>query len=265
MPPVASALGALFLGVVQGLTEFLPVSSSGHLTLFEQFVELGGDNVLFNLFLHVGTLLPVLWFYREKVVFLVRDPIQNDAPFLQREGVRRWGLLIAASVPTAVIGLVFKDTFEGLFSNPAALTVSFSVTAAILLATRAAHPSGRKLTFGIALVLGVVQGLAITPGISRSGATIGAALLLGVERDEAAEFSFLMSVPAITGATLLMLKDADLAAFDPIDVAVGFTASLVSGYLALVLLVALVRRGGLHWFAIWCFGAAIAAGVIAWS
>lgn len=265
MPLVASALGALFLGVVQGLTEFLPVSSSGHLTLFEQFVELDGDNVLFNLFLHVGTLLPVLWFYRDKVLFLVKDPLQSDQPFLQRDGVRRWLLLIAASVPTAIIGLVFKDLFDELFSNPAALTVSFTITAVVLLTTRLANPSGRKLTLGIAVLLGIVQGLAITPGISRSGSTIAAALLLGVERDEAAEFSFLMSVPAITGATLLLLKDADLAAFDPLDVAIGFTASLVSGYLALVLLVALVRRGGLHWFSIWCFGAAIAAGVIAWA
>lgn len=265
MPLAASALGALFLGVVQGLTEFLPVSSSGHLTLFEQFVELGGDNVLFNLFLHVGTLLPVLWFYREKVLFLVRDPIRSDKPFLEREGVRRWGLLIAASVPTAIIGLVFKDLFEDLFANPAALTVSFTITALVLLATRAANPSGRKLTMGVAIVLGIVQGLAITPGISRSGSTIAAALLLGVEREEAAEFSFLMSVPAITGATLLLLKDADLTAFDPLDVAVGFFAALVSGYLALVLLVALVRKGGLHWFAIWCFGAALAAAVLAFG
>lgn len=265
MPLAASALGALFLGVVQGLTEFLPVSSSGHLTLFGQFVELDGDNTLFNLFLHVATLLPVLWFYREKVLFLVRDPVQSDKPFLQREGVRRWGLLVAASVPTAIIGLVFKDLFEELFENPAALTVSFTITALILLATRAANPRGRKLTLGVAIVLGIVQGLAITPGISRSGSTIAAALLLGVDRDEAAEFSFLMSVPAIIGATLLLAKDADLAMFDPLDVAVGFVAALLSGYFALAMLVALVRRGGLHWFSIWCFGAAIAAGVLAFG
>ncbi|MEZ4321178.1 MAG: undecaprenyl-diphosphate phosphatase [Myxococcota bacterium] len=265
MIPVASALGALFLGVVQGLTEFLPVSSSGHLTLFSQFVELGGDNVLFNLFLHVGTLIPVVYFYREQVGALLRAPFEGDAPLLQREGMRQWMLLVAASVPTAVIGLLFKDTFEALFDNPASLTVTFAITGAILLSTRFAPASSRSITLWLAVVLGIVQGLAITPGISRSGSTIAAALLLGVHREEAARFSFLMSVPAISGATLLLLKDADLAAFDPVDVAVGFSASLITGYLALVLLVELVKRGGLHWFAVWCFGAAAAAGLIAYT
>ncbi|MCB9677351.1 MAG: undecaprenyl-diphosphate phosphatase [Alphaproteobacteria bacterium] len=265
MIPVASALGALFLGVVQGLTEFLPVSSSGHLTLFGQFFELGGDNVLFNLFLHVGTLIPVVVFYREEVRALVMAPFQGEQPLLQREGVKQWMLLVAASVPTAIIGLVFKDTFEALFDNPAALTVTFAITAVIMLATRFAPTSHRSISLGLAVVLGIVQGLAITPGISRSGSTIAAALLLGVHREEAARFSFLMSVPAISGATLLMLKDADLAAFDPTSVAVGFFAALISGYGALYTLVELVKRGNLYWFSLWCFAAAIAAGVIAYA
>jgi len=266
MFPVASALGALFLGVVQGLTEFLPVSSSGHLTLFSQFIELDGDNVLFNLFLHVGTLIPVLWFYRAEVGALIRAPFAGEQqPLLQREGMRQWLLLVAASVPTAVIGLLLKDVFEALFDTPAALTVTFALTACILLSTRFAPEPRRGITLWIAVVLGIVQGLAITPGISRSGSTIAMALLLGVNREEAARFSFLMSVPAISGATLLMLKDADLTAFDPVAVGVGFSAALISGYLALVLLVELVKRGGLHWFSIWCFGAAIVSAAIAFS
>ncbi|MCB9672729.1 MAG: undecaprenyl-diphosphate phosphatase [Alphaproteobacteria bacterium] len=260
---IASALGAAFLGILQGLTEFLPVSSSGHLVLFQQFLEITGDTVLFDLVLHVGTLLPVLYFYREQVAVLVRDPLQGQGPFMERDGVRLWGLLVAASVPTAIIGLTFEDTFDALFANPAALTITFAITGTLMLATRFAPAPSRRLTLPLAIVLGIVQGMAITPGISRSGSTIAAALFLGIDREQAARFSFLMSVPAITGAVLKKGLDADLAAFDPVALVVGFSTALVTGYLALVLLVELVKRGGLHWFAIWCYGAAILAGYFA--
>ena len=259
---IASALGAVFLGALQGLTEFLPVSSSGHLVLFQQFIEIQGDEVVFDLVLHLGTLLPVLWFYRDRVSVLVRDPIRGDEPFLERDGVRTWGLLVAASLPTAVIGLLFEDRFEQLFSNPAALAVTFTLTAGVLTATRFAPAPHRTLSIPVALALGVVQGMAITPGISRSGSTIAAALLFGIEREEAARFSFLMSVPAITGAVLKKSLEADPATLDPSSMAIGFGAALISGYAALVLLVALVRRGGLHWFAPWCL---CAAGVALWT
>lgn len=266
MIPVASALSALFLGFVQGLTEFLPVSSSGHLVLFQQFVEIAGDDVLFDLVLHVGTLIPVLWFYREQVAELFVDPLRGEGPFLQRPGVRLWGLLVVASVPTAVIGLAFEDLFEALFANPAALAVTFLITAGVLFSTRFA-PLGapRKLALGTAFALGVVQGLAITPGISRSGSTISAALLMGLEKEEAARFSFLMSVPAISGAVLLKLKDADLASFDPVALGLGFVTSMVVGYLALTLLVRLVKNGKFHHFAGYCVCAAVAAAIIAFT
>jgi undecaprenyl-diphosphatase len=262
---IASALGAAFLGVLQGLTEFLPVSSSGHLVLFQQFMEIAGDEVLFDLVLHVGTLLPVLWFYRDRVAVLLTDPIQGTGPFLERHGVKLWTLLIAASVPTAIIGLTLEDVFEALFSTPSALTVTFAITATLMLATKFAPAPHRGLTIPLAIVLGIVQGFAITPGISRSGSTIAIALFLGVDREEAARFSFLMSVPAITGAVLKKSLDADLTAFDPVAMAIGFTAALVSGYAALVLLVELVKRGGLHWFAIWCYAAAAFAGYVAFA
>lgn len=260
---IASALGAAFLGVLQGLTEFLPVSSSGHLVLFQQFMDLAGDHVLFDLVLHVGTLLPVLYFYRGQVSVLITDLLRGQGPFWERQGVKLWILLVAASLPTAIIGLTFEDTFEALFSNPGALTVTFAITATVMLATRWAPQPSRTLTIPLAVLLGIVQGMAITPGISRSGSTIAAALFLGIQREEAARFSFLMSVPAITGAVLKKSLDADLAAFDPVALGVGFTTALVSGYLALVLLVELVKRGGLHWFAIWCYLAAAAAGYFA--
>ena len=183
---------------------------------------------------------------------------------MEREGVRLWVLLVAASIPTAIIGLTFEDVFESLFSNPAALAVTFAITATLMLSTRWAPAPSRTLTVPLALILGTVQGMAITPGISRSGSTIAAALMLGIEREQAARFSFLMSVPAITGAVLKKSLDADWSAMDGTALAVGFFASLVSGYLALVLLVQLVKRGGLWWFALYCYPLAVVAGLLAW-
>jgi undecaprenyl-diphosphatase len=259
--------GALFLGVLQGLTEFLPVSSSGHLVLFQQFFEIGTDHVLFDLVLHLGTLVPVLWFYREHVRLVVTDPIRGQGPFREREGVKLLGLLVAASIPTALIGLTFEDLFESLFSNPAALTLTFAITGFILMASGIWDRSAQKvpLTVPLAVVLGIAQGFAITPGISRSGTTIAVALMLGMEREVAARFSFLMSVPAILGAVLLKFKDADFSAIDMAQLAAGGLASLVTGYVALVLLVKLVKSGMFKNFAWYCWGAAIVAGVLAFA
>ena len=258
--------GAAFLGAVQGLTEFLPVSSSGHLVLFQQFFPIGDNHVLFDLVLHLGTLLPVLWFYRSQVWELVRDPFVGKGPMMQRAGVRMSVLLVAASVPTAVIGLVFKDLFEALFATPAILTLPFALTGAILFATRYAKAGTldvQTMPIWLAIVLGVAQGLAITPGISRSGTTIAVALLFGMKRDFAARFSFLMSVPAIGGAVLLKLRDADLMHLDLPSLGIGFISSMIVGYAALVFLVQLVRRGGLPWFAPYCWLIAVVSGGVA--
>lgn len=257
--------GALFLGVVQGLTEFLPVSSSGHLVLFQQFMEIGSDHVLFDLMLHLGTLVPILFFYREHVLEILTDPFQGDGPMLERPGVRMGALVVLASIPTAIIGLGLEDLFEALFATPAALSVTFLITAGLLMLTRRLESGSLDVLstpWAYALILGIAQGMAITPGISRSGTTIAVALLLGLNRDFAARFSFLMSVPAIGGGVLLKLRDADPGALDLPQLGVGFVAALVTGYFALVLLVKLVRDGNLHHFAYYLvFASAAAAGI----
>lgn len=250
-----SALGALFLGVTQGLTEFLPVSSSGHLVLFQQFIEIAGDDLLFDLVLHMGTLIPVLYFYREWVGKLVWDPFVGEGPWLRREGVQWLGYLVLASIPTAIIGLTFEDLFDQLFSTPATLAITFTITGLLLLATARFDRSylARPLSPAIVIALGVAQGIAITPGISRSGTTIAVALLLGMPRETAARFSFLMSVPAIAGGLLLKLRHADIGAVDPVQLTVGGLSSMVTGYLALVLLVQVVKAGRMAWFAGYLF------------
>lgn len=259
--------GSLFLGLLQGITEFLPVSSSGHLVLFQQFLEVGDDAVLFDLVLHLGTLIPVLWFYREHVRTVLTDPFVGEGPMREREGVKLGAMIVAASIPTAVIGLAFEDQFELLFSNPAALTLTFAITGCLLFASGRFDRSEKKvgLTLGLAFLLGIAQGFAITPGISRSGTTISVALMLGIDREQAARFSFLMSVPAIGGAVLLKLKDADFATLDLMSMGLGFVAALLSGYAALVLLVRVVRAGTFPRFAWYCWGAAIVAGLLAFA
>ncbi len=262
----AGLLGPVLLGILQGLTEFLPVSSSGHLVLFQQFFEIGDDHVLFDLVLHVGTLIPILWVYRTTLWMMLRDPLVGEGPVANRPGTRLLGLLILATIPTALIGLLLQDVFEALFSTPAVLVVTFAITGALLFSTRKLA-QGRvrvgELTWRQALILGVAQGFAITPGISRSGTTISVAMFLGLEREFAARFSFLMSVPAILGAVVLKLRDVEHAGIAVDHLLVGGIAAMVSGYFALVVLVRVVKQGRFASFAYYCWFAALVAGVIA--
>lgn len=273
---------AALLGLVQGLTEFLPVSSSGHLVLAQQWL---GDQffaveqaVLFDLVLHVGTLLPVLWYYRQDIGRSVRSLTGGGAQPGDR-GVMAWlradpdrwlaFLVVVGTVPTGLIGVGFKDVFESLFHGVRPVGVALLVTGALLLATRW-RPGGQvdalEMSIAAALIIGVAQGIAITPGISRSGTTIAVALFLGFERGLAARFSFLLSVPAILGAVVLLAKDGvAFAGVSWVTLLVGFLTSMLVGYAALVMLVALVKRGGLHRFTWYLWPLGVAAIVYAGS
>ncbi len=243
--------GAALLGVLQGLTEFLPVSSSGHLVVFQRLFPVPGDDIAFDLVLHLGTLLPALWYYRADVLQVLRDTFSGEGPWAQRPGVRLALLVLIASVPTAIIGLSLEDTFEALFSRPDAVAIGFLITA-LWLGIASTRPPGERtlanVPWWVALAVGVAQGIAITPGISRSGATIGMALLLGVEREVAVKLSFLASVPAIGGAVLLRLNDADLSALDPSGLGLGFVVAAFTGWFALSGLVWIVKEGRVMWF-----------------
>jgi len=260
-----SWFGAWFLGLLQGLTEFLPVSSSGHLVLFQQFIPVSGDHVLFDLVLHFGTLLPVLWFYRADVREMLAAPFVGDGPVLGRDGVRLAGLLALATIPTALIGILFEDLFSYWFSSPAVLVVTFAITGTLMFVSRWLNGTRGldTMTWWHALVLGVAQGLAITPGISRSGTTIVVAMMLGLSPVFAARFSFLMSVPVILGAVVLKLKDADVATLDLPTLTIGGLTAMAAGYAALVLLVLVVKNRRLSSFAWYCWLAAIVAAGVA--
>lgn len=245
-------VAAAILGVVQGVTEFLPVSSSGHLVLFQQWLPPVGDHVAFDLVLHLGTLLPVLFVYRKDLLAIPRDAVSGDGPLLQRTGIRLLLLMIIGSVPTAVIGLLFQDVFEQLFANPVSVGIAFAVTGFVLFSTRymrRGELGESGASWWHAVVVGLAQGVAITPGVSRSGSTIAAGLLLGFKREFAARYSFLLSIPAISGAFILKAREMDLAHVSVGPLVVGFIAAAVSGYLALLLLLRLVKAGDFSRFA----------------
>lgn len=269
--------GVVLLALIQGLTEFLPVSSSGHLVVGSQILALAKPSLLLDVLLHVGTLLPVLWLYRVDIgQMLASIPrLLHPRRYWQEDAALRLAVcIVIGSVPTALIGFLFEEQFERLFSSTLAVGCTFLLTGAILLLTRWWRPQSRddadgetpaafhSLTVGRALAVGLAQGCAITPGISRSGTTIATGLFCGLERELCARFSFLLSIPAIVGATLLELHKAGQAAGQSTFVLLlGVGAAAVSGYLALRWVVHTVRRGELHWFTIyvWPLGLAVLA------
>lgn len=245
---------SVLLGLLQGLTEFLPVSSSGHLVLAQSLLPgFRQPGVLFDVLLHVGTLLAVLAYFRGDVGELLASLLPGGDPSRRRLAL----LLVAATVPTGLIGVVFKDPLEALFHAPRAAAAMLLVTGALLWVSEVlARPRMglEGLGYGRALAVGVVQGLAIVPGISRSGSTIAAGTLLGIRGEDAARFSFLLSVPAVLGA--VVLQAPELAAVEPGAPAVyaaGVLAAFLSGLWAIRFLLAVIRRGRFRWFAVYCW------------
>lgn len=268
---------AVLLGVVQGLTEFLPVSSSGHLVLFQNLLGMQEPLLAFDISVHVGTLIAVVIYFFRDIVAIVKAfakwltvlPDKQAAAGLMagdRE-VRMALLILTGSVPTAVLGLLFKEVAETLFSSVAIVGVTLIITGAILWSTRWISSRGhgiRRVTVKSSLAVGCVQGLAIIPGISRSGATIAAGLFLGLDRETAARYSFLLSIPAVAGAGLLGAKDLlEQNGLPLMVIAAGTLSSCLVGYASLKLLVWMVRRGRLHFFAPYC--GLLGAGVLLFS
>lgn len=242
-------LSYLILGIVQGLTEFLPVSSSGHLALGADVLDLPENDIAFTVLVHAATALSTI------VVFWddIKKLITGETP-------RKYLAFLAVSmVPAAIVGFTFKDQIKAITSTEF-VGYMLIITALILALSQKIKSSGIKPVGWLnSILIGIAQAMAILPGISRSGSTIGAALILGVNREEAARFSFLMALPVIGGATLLELKDlvevGTIASGDSVPVlgyALGFTAAFVSGLLACKWMIRLVKGTNLMWFAVYC-------------
>ena len=251
---------AAVLGVVQGLTEFLPVSSSGHLVLAQEALQVNNEDILFELAVHLGTLLPIVLVYFSDLWRMTKAPFTERGALSERPGTRLLLLLIVGCIPTAAIGLGFEDFFESLFSSAGPLVVSFTLTGCLLFASKYAPSgtlNGESFPWRSAALIGLAQGLAITPGISRSGTTIAVALFLGASRDFSARFSFLLSIPAILGAVLLKAKD--LEGVENIDwgsLGLGALVAAITGYVALKILIKLVNSGDFSKFAWYCWAMA---------
>lgn len=235
-------LKVVLLAVIQGLTEFFPVSSSGHLLLLQKLLGFTTLPLVYDIFFHVGTLLAV-------AAFFFRDIRELALRFYRRENLRLLLLLAAATLPTALIGFLFKDFFESLFTRTSYLGFAFLFTAAVLLASRFLRLRTRRPGFPAALLIGVAQGIAITPGVSRAGMTIAVAIALGLAFDFSFRFSFLLSIPAIAGAVLLEARAIPWAGGHWPMLALGVAVAAASGLLALVLLRRMAVRDHFHRFA----------------
>jgi undecaprenyl-diphosphatase len=244
---------AVLLGILQGLTEFLPVSSSGHLVLAQGILGVKQPGVSFEVLAHLGTLLAVFIYFRTQIALLIRSIFKGD---MKKERAII-GYLIIGTIPAGLAGVLFKDFFEQAFSNPAMTSLMLFVTGLILLSTRFYGKGHEGIGILSAIFMGIGQAVAILPGISRSGTTIAAGMACGVEPSRAAEFSFLLAIPAILGA--MVLKRKDLLNVDSSLIGqylVGMVFSFLLALVAVHMVLAVVKRGKLDYFAYYCFAAA---------
>lgn len=236
----------ILLGIIQGLTEFFPVSSSGHLVIMQKILGITADGLAISIVLHLGTTLALIIFFFKDILASLRS-------------IKFITLVIVVTLITGLIGVSGKDFFEGLFSSGAAVGIALICTGIILISTKKFMGAKREsLNFKDALILGIAQGVAVIPGISRSGITISTLLFRKIERQTAFRFSFLASIPAILGATLLEARKIDFALkLNLGNFIVGFIFSLFSGLFSLLVLKLVLRRAKLYFFGYYCILIAI--------
>ncbi len=256
---------AALLGAIQGLTEFLPISSKTHLVVVPALLGEDPPSLAFITLLHLGTLVALLAYFARELI-----GIAADLPRSGSEGRRTLGLLIVATIPAAVIGLVFEETFERLLSRPRQAAIALLVTAVVLVAaewlagtigrTRLARPLRETVGTREAVGMGLAQAVALLPGVSRSGSTMSTGLAFGLRRDAAARFSFLMAIPAIAGANIIELPEVTGNGIGTPEV-VGFAVALATGYASVAILLRYLRRWNFLPFAGYCVVFAVAAGL----
>ncbi len=252
-----SLIKAILLGIIQGLTEFLPVSSSGHLVIFQRILGIEGAGVTLEVLLHFGTLLAVFWVFRRDFLDLLKFPKDT----VQRRFLL---LLIIGCIPTALIGYFLGDFIESIFHS-LLLTGAALVVTGIILKLLTLLPEGKKDITSMqpldALWVGLLQGVAVIPGISRSGSTITAALWRGLDRATAVRYSFMLAAPVIFGATLLEVKDMIKVGIEKtllLDYTAGTVAACICGILAIRLFIRLLQQKKFHYFAYYCWVAGVA-------
>ena len=256
---------ALILGIIQGLTEFLPVSSSGHLEIGSVLLKTeSSDNLLFAIVVHLATALATIVVFKNDIVDILRDLLK----FHWNDSTKFVVKICLSMIPVFVVGVFFKDQIESLFiGNLVLVGAMLLITGCLLLFAHFKKDGDQSVGYASAFIVGVAQALAVLPGISRSGATISTALILGIERSKAARFSFLMVLLPILGASLLQVKDyaEEPAAhsIDAVSLVIGFLAAFISGFIACKWMLKIVKKGKLTYFAVYCFVVGIIAIVAA--
>ena len=265
---------AILLGLVQGLSEFLPISSSGHLALLQNFFGIEGESVLaFAVLLHLGTLISVFIVYWTDIFALIkelgatfRDIFTGKGLRVNANPTRRLGfMIIVATSPTAVIGLAFNDLFAAMYLSYLAIGIGLLFTGTILFAAERigqGKKGVREMSFGHALLIGLMQGVAICPGVSRSGSTLVGGLFSGLNREFGVKFAFLISIPTILGSVILEAPAAFAQGTDPtfvLPILCGVVVSAVSGFVAIKVMIRFVTGNKLYYFSFytWILGAAV--------
>ena len=270
-----TVLQAIILGLVQGLAEFLPISSSGHLAILQYFFGIESENVLvFTVLMHLGTLISVcivyakdLWALIKELCATIKDICTGKGPRINANETRRLGfMIIVATIPTVIIGLLFEDFFDSLYANLAAIGLGLIFTGTIMFISEKVGSGKHGIMhtkWRVAVFVGIMQGIAICPGVSRSGSTLVGSLLGGMKRELAVKFAFLISIPTILGSIVLEIpKLFDASAPDGIVLPciVGVVVAAVSGLVAIKAMIALVSKKKLIYFSIytWVLGALVA-------
>lgn len=247
---MAEIFKILILAIVQGITEFLPISSSGHLAIMQGLFGLKEPGAGLEIALHFGTLLAIIVFYRKFLFDLVADAFDKIKE-KRKKSFSFIGIIVIATIPAGIVGILFEDKIATAFDSPRFSAVMLVVTGLILFSTLFERKGTREINLPIGIIIGVAQAIAILPGISRSGATISTARALQIEPDESARFSFVLSIPAIFGATLLELKKEGTG-FLSIQHLIGAVIAFIIGYFSLKILVVLLKRGRFWVFAPYC-------------
>jgi len=246
----------IILGIIQGLTEWLPISSTGHLKVAEHFLHFLStqDSLLFEFILHIGTLIVVLLFFRSDIKNILAALIRLD---FKTEYGKLIPLIVVGTIPAIAIGVVLREPVEQVFQNLLPIAVAFILFGIVLYSSKAGKEKTDNIGYLTAIMIGIAEGIAIIPGVSRSGATIAVALLLGVKREKAFKFSFLLSIPAIIGAIgYTFYKDYSRLASAGLgwsEILVGVVMAMIVGYFALKLLWKFLAKKKFHFFAFYCW------------
>lgn len=262
---------AIVLGLVQGLSEFLPISSSGHLALLQSLFEINEDKVIFfAVLLHIGTLVSIFVVYHKDIYALIKelfllfkDIFTGKGLRIKERPIRKLGIMIiVSSIPTAIMGLLFSDYIDKIFGSLTVIAICWIITGFILLFSEKLKNNKKEIEgmkYRNAIFIGICQGLAIMPGISRSGSTIVGSLVTGLKREFAVEFAFLISIPAILGSAILEFPKAIKAGIEPSTIGpmiVGFLVAAISGYFAITTMIKIVSKHKMRYFSyyVWIIG-----------